>query len=78
MSLILILLAVSIVVNLILWKDFKKTQDELLNRLMARDFGEYKIYQQSTTAKPKRSSMNDEIEAEIERARKETNGSIRA
>lgn len=51
-------------------RDSRKDRQELLDRLMARDFSEYRTWTQPKTQGPlRRRAMTDEVEARIEAER---------
>lgn len=62
-------LCLSVSMNYALWRYWRTTTNDLLNRLMAKDLGEYKVAEGQI--RPRRVPMTDEIEAMIERQRKE-------
>lgn len=53
-----------------LYLDFSKAQKELLDRLMSKSFTEYSVGQNVINRAPRRRSMTDSMEAEIEARKK--------
>jgi len=69
----LALVAIAAGALLLAWRVHAEARNErkdLLNRLMARDYGEYKVLSAPGAKPPRRISMTDELEVEIEKRQK--------
>ena len=70
MIILAICLIASMSLNLYIFEISRRREKDLLDRLMAKDFVEYRLNTETTKPRPKHFHMDDEREARIEASRK--------